>query len=111
MYRQSKLRQTTGSNLPARLLRWPQLKPTGLHEFRGDSLVLFLMIRAGQALFSSRGTVSWLTDRCALICLTMLTAWMLVYPVIYEPVTGSLLWLIVGYGNRQHQPSVVTQNA
>lgn len=74
-------------------------------------LVLFLMVRAGQALFSSRGTVNWLTDRCALICLTMLSVWMLVYPVIYEPVTGCLLWLIVGYGNRQRQPSEVPQNA
>lgn len=74
-------------------------------------LVLFLMVRAGQALFSSRGTVNWLTDRCALICLTMLSVWMLVYPVIYEPVTGCLLWLIVGYGSRQRQPSEVPQNA
>ncbi len=38
MYRRPKLRQTTGGNLPARLLPWPQLKPTGLHEFRGDSV-------------------------------------------------------------------------
>lgn len=48
--------------------------------------VLFLMVRAGQALFNSRGTVNWLTDRYALICLTILSVWMLVYPVIYEPV-------------------------
>jgi hypothetical protein len=39
MCRRPKLRQTTGGSLPARLLRWPQLKPT-LHEFRGDSLEL-----------------------------------------------------------------------
>ncbi len=67
-------------------------------------LVLFLMVRAGYTLFKSRGTGSWPTDRCALICLTMLSAWMLVYPVIYEPVTGCLLWIIVGYGNRPCQP-------
>ena len=40
MYRRPKLRQTTGGSLPARLLGWPQLKPTGLHEFRGDSRVM-----------------------------------------------------------------------
>lgn len=74
-------------------------------------LVLFLMVRAGQALFSSRGTASWVSDRCALICLTMLSAWMLVYPVIYEPVTGCLLWLIVGYGNRKRQPNEVPKIA
>lgn len=67
-------------------------------------VVLFLMIRAGHTLFQSRGTDNWPTDRCALICLTVLAAWMLVYPVIYEPVIGSLFWVIVGYGNRRRQP-------
>jgi len=67
-------------------------------------LVLFLMLRASYTLFSTRGSESWQTDRCALICLTMLSVWMLVYPVIYEPVTGCLLWVIIGYGNRQLKP-------
>ncbi|NBQ69488.1 MAG: hypothetical protein EBU46_11950 [Nitrosomonadaceae bacterium] len=41
-------------------------------------LVLFLMVHAAYTLFNSRGTGSWQTDRCALICLAMLAAWMLV---------------------------------
>lgn len=64
-------------------------------------LVLFLMARAGLRLYHARGTEEWPVDRCALICLIMLSAWMLVYPVIYEPVTGCLFWIIIGYGNRR----------
>ena len=34
-----------------------------------------------------------------------------VFPVIYKPVTGCLLWLIVGYGDRQRQLCEAPQNA
>lgn len=39
-------------------------------------------------------------DCCAVVCLVMLACWMLIYPVIYEPVTGALFWSLIGYGNR-----------
>lgn len=63
--------------------------------------VAFLMIRAFSALWQSRSNPSARVDRCALVCLFVLACWMLVYPVIYEPVTGLMFWVIVGYGNRR----------
>lgn len=65
--------------------------------------VLFLMARAFKKLWGSRTQEERRIDRCVLICLIILSCWMLVYPVIYEPVTGCLLWIIVGYGNRVHR--------
>jgi len=58
MYRRPKLRQTTGGSLPARLLRWPQLKPTGLHEFRGDSQSVESRLKIGQSLKGQRAGIS-----------------------------------------------------
>ncbi|WDR02335.1 hypothetical protein PSQ19_17185 [Devosia algicola] len=39
-------------------------------------------------------------EQCALVCMTVLSCWMFVYPIIYEPATGALFWSIIGYGNR-----------
>lgn len=64
------------------------------------SIVLFLMARAFRNLLCSVSMEERRIDRCSLICLIILSCWMLVYPVIYEPVTGCLFWVIVGYGNR-----------
>ena len=66
------------------------------------SIVLFLMARAFRSLWRSGIMEERRIDRCSLICLIILSCWMLVYPVIYEPVTGCLFWIIVGYGNRIH---------
>lgn len=66
------------------------------------SIVLFLMARAYRNLWRSKSQDERRIDRCVLICLAVLSCWMLVYPVIYEPVTGCLFWIIVGYGNRVH---------
>lgn len=64
-------------------------------------LVVSLMLRAFQRLLPvvlrESGSVS---ELCALVCLIVLTFWMFVFPVIYEPITGSLFWTVVGYGNR-----------
>lgn len=64
------------------------------------STVLFLMTRAFRNLLRSVSMEERRIDRYSLICLIILSCWMLVYPVIYEPVTGSLFWIIIGYGNR-----------
>lgn len=63
--------------------------------------VLFLMARAFANLWSSAKVSGENVDRCALLCLALLSCWMIVYPIIYEPVTGCLFWIIVGYGNRR----------
>ena len=62
--------------------------------------VLLLMARAYANLWPATKIASERVDQCALVCLAVLSSWMLVYPVIYEPVTGCLFWIIVGYGNR-----------
>lgn len=75
-------------------------------------IVLFLMARAYRVLWRSTAPHDRSVDRCALICLTALSSWMLVFPVIYEPVTGCLFWIIVGYGNRRnaHPSAAVVQS-
>jgi len=65
-------------------------------------VVVFLMGRTYRTLWHSCAQGDNRADRCALVCFIVLTCWMLIYPVIYEPVTGCLFWIIVGYGNRVH---------
>lgn len=63
-------------------------------------VVVALMARTYRRLWLSAKEANALVDQCALLCLIVLSCWMLVYPVIYEPVTGCLFWIILGYGNR-----------
>lgn len=63
-------------------------------------LVLYLMLGAFRALVPGSRMPESAEERCALVCLLLLSSWMFVYPVIYEPITGCLFWVIVGYGNR-----------
>lgn len=66
-------------------------------------MTLALMLRALRRLLPAWSRPNHVLDRCALVCLVILSCWMLVFPVIYEPVTGALFWTIIGYGNRvQH---------
>lgn len=62
--------------------------------------VVLLMASAFRTLFVELRERPTSVGRCALICLALLACWMLGYPVIYEPVTGALFWVIIGYGNR-----------
>ncbi|MFW2358329.1 hypothetical protein, partial [Hydrogenophaga sp.] len=66
------------------------------------SVVVVLMGRTYRTLWHSCAQGDNRVDRCVLVCFIVLTCWMLIYPVIYEPVTGCLFWIIVGYGNRVH---------
>ncbi len=72
-------------------------------------LAIALIVRAFIKLVAVAAQPHCAIDRCALACLVLLSCWMLVYPVVYEPVLGTLLWTIVGYGNRVRQ--AVTPNA
>jgi hypothetical protein len=63
-------------------------------------LAIALVVRAFINLAAVAADPQSAIDRCALACLVLLSCWMLVYPVVYEPVLGTLLWTIVGYGNR-----------
>lgn len=66
-------------------------------------LAIALIVRAFIRLVAVAAQPHCAIDRCALACLVLLSCWMLVYPVVYEPVLGTLLWTIVGYGNRVRQ--------
>lgn len=75
------------------------------------SIVLLLMARTYSTLWRSRLPRENRVDRCVLVCFVVLTCWMLIYPVIYEPVTGCLFWIIVGYGNRVQNGSKPLKSA
>jgi hypothetical protein len=70
------------------------------------AVVVLLMGRAAFRLIGDARQYGHAVDICALVCLAILTCWMLVYPVIYEPATGALFWALVGYGNRLSRPVV-----
>lgn len=70
------------------------------------AVVTLLIGRAGWRLIRDAHRYGNAADICALVCLAILTCWMLVYPVIYEPATGALFWALVGYGNRLSRPAV-----
>ncbi|WP_193337134.1 hypothetical protein [Devosia beringensis] len=64
------------------------------------AIVVLLMARAFLRLFRDARATGHVEDICALVCLLVLSCWMLVYPIIYEPATGALFWSLIGYGNR-----------
>lgn len=68
--------------------------------------MIYLLVSAIRRFLSEARSDGSPEARCALVCLIMLAFWMLVYPVIYEPVTGALLWSLIGYGHRITSPSL-----
>lgn len=75
------------------------------------SAVQLLMTPAYRSLWRARLQEVRRVDRCVLVCFAVLTCWMLIYPVIYGPVTGCLFWIIVDYGNRVQNRSMSIKSA